>query len=518
MNEITPKERIAALIADAERVEPNLSEETLPPQSTLEAAQKQNARKVRPNADTLAEIALATTIFRTSDGREFADVVENGQRRTLGIRSRAFEKYLYDTCKALTGFAPKQDAIDAAVRIACSEAHYGATQYEVHVRVGGYNGCIYLDNIAMGDSTFQTIEVDSNGWRVVKNPPIRFIRPKGMKPLPKPEPNGDISLLWSLLNLQTKAQQIMYTSFLLSALRPRPPYPICVITGEQGSTKTTTAKIARLLLDPCAAPLRALPQNERDLCIAAQNAHVLGFDNISQLRGWLPDAFCRMATGAGFSTRGLYTNDEEVIFESARPIILNGIANFVTQSDLADRCFFIQLSPLLPGQRRTEDELWSEFKSLHPKILGALLDAVAMGLRRLDETGKINLPRMADAAKWILACETAFWEPGTFLRVYEENRAEAIETAIEASAVACAILELMHDRAEWVGTTNGLLQELNRLPGYGIWIPGWPKNWDELKNRLKEIHFLLRKKGLEIQRPPRTGKRGDRILRIIRRG
>lgn len=61
----------------------------------------------------------------------------------------------------------------------------------------------------------------------------------------------------------------------------------------------------RSLLDPNTAPLRALPREDRDLFIAANNGHVLAFDNISGLSGWISDTLCRLATGGGFAVRQL---------------------------------------------------------------------------------------------------------------------------------------------------------------------------------------------------------------------
>ena len=59
------------------------------------------------------------------------------------------------------------------------------------------------------------------------------------------------------------------------------------------------------LIDPCAAPDRAGPRDERDLMIRARNGWVLAFDNLSKLPDWLSDALCRLSTGGGFSTRAL---------------------------------------------------------------------------------------------------------------------------------------------------------------------------------------------------------------------
>jgi hypothetical protein len=71
------------------------------------------------------------------------------------------------------------------------------------------------------------------------------------------------------------------------------PLPLLTIAGEQGSAKTVLTKILRALVDPNAAPARALPREERELMIAANNGHILAFDNLSGLPSWLSDALCR---------------------------------------------------------------------------------------------------------------------------------------------------------------------------------------------------------------------------------
>jgi hypothetical protein len=56
---------------------------------------------------------------------------------------------------------------------------------------------------------------------------------------------------------------------------------VLVLSGEQGSAKSTFSTLLRELVDPNTAPLRALPREDRDLFIAASNGHVLAFDNVS---------------------------------------------------------------------------------------------------------------------------------------------------------------------------------------------------------------------------------------------
>src|SRR5262249_61394425 len=99
-------------------------------------------------------------------------------------------------------------------------------------------------------------------------------------------------------------------------------------------------------MDPNAAPVRSLSREERELMIAANTGYLLAFDNLSNLPAWLSDALCRLASGGSFAVRQLYTNDDEVLFQAARPLLLNGIEDVVTRPDLADRGIFLTLSPI----------------------------------------------------------------------------------------------------------------------------------------------------------------------------
>ena len=80
--------------------------------------------------------------------------------------------------------------------------------------------------------------------------------------------------------------------------------------------------------------------------IAANNGHLLAFDNLSGLPPWLSDSLCRLASGGSFAVRQLYTNDEEVLFQATRPILLNGIEDVVSRPDLGDRAIFLTLNQI----------------------------------------------------------------------------------------------------------------------------------------------------------------------------
>ena len=237
-----------------------------------------------------------------------------------------------------------------------------------------------------------------------------------------------------------------------------------VVHGEQGTGKSSLVRLLRTLIDPNDCPLRGDPHSERDLVIAANNSHVQVYNNLSHLEPWLSDAFCRMATGGGFSTRELYSNAEEVLLAVQRPLILNGIEELATRSDLLDRALVLYL-PMIPPERRCSDQtLQATFQATHPRLPGALLTVVAGALQRMDTIHFAELPRMAGATLWLTAAEAALgWPAGTFVEAYRASREAAQDLVLEASAVATTLVHFMETRPTWEGTATQLLTCLQDL-------------------------------------------------------
>jgi hypothetical protein len=75
--------------------------------------------------------------------------------------------------------------------------------------------------------------------------------------------------------------------------------------------------------------------------------------NISHIPAWLSDAFCRMATGGGFAARELHSDNEKIIFDVMRPVMLSGICELASRSDLLDRSISITLPTILHKKRTT---------------------------------------------------------------------------------------------------------------------------------------------------------------------
>jgi hypothetical protein len=332
--------------------------------------------------EILLRLADCLELVHDADQVAYALVPYDGHTETYPLRSRWFRLWLVRSFYLAQREAPYPEALTIALNVLEARALFDGATEPVPVRVGGGPRGDDPDDLVVHvdlcNSRWQVVEVDRGGWRVVDTSPVRFRRARGMLALPMPERGGGLDRLRRFVNV-SDADHRLILAWVTQALLPEGPYPVLLVRGEQGSAKSTTSGVLRRLVDPHSTLLRSPPRDVRDLMIAATNSWVVGYDNLSGLPDWLSDALCRLATGGGFGTRTLYENNEETFFYAKRPVILNGIDEFVHRNDLLDRCLVLEL-PLIPGAKRREERaFWRQFEAALPGILGALFDAVAGG-------------------------------------------------------------------------------------------------------------------------------------------
>ena len=335
-----------------------------------------------------------------------------------------------------------------------------------------------------------------------------------MLPLPTPCGDGSIELLRPYVNLSEPDFHLLI-GWMAAALLSDGPYPILAIHGEQGSAKSTLAKVVRKLIDPQESPVLASPRSTRDLMVTAFSSWLLVYDNISVVPGWLSDSLCRLATGGGFAGRALFSNDERNVIHAQRPVILNGIDEFVRRDDLADRCVFLHLPPILAASRRAEADFWLSFEADYPAILSGLLSAVSGGVRELPSVRLAELPRMADFARFGEAVGRGLgWPAETFLSAYNDNRGEATVTALEESVLATQLL----DSASFGGLRNWTLSATEMLFELGSDLSPkvkasarWPQSPRTFSNELRRIAPQLRTRGISVKF---TRTRNSRLITI----
>jgi hypothetical protein len=451
-------------------------------------------------------------LFSTPQGDAYATVMVNEHFENYRLDSKDFRKWARYQFYEKTGKSPRPQAITDAVSQFDAAASYRGAVKPVSIRIAKAGDTHFLD---LADDSWRVVKFGPEGWGIVDKPPVKFRRPPGMLPLPAPVSGGDINELRGFLNLPDDEAWVLFLADLLQALIATGPYPILIFHGEAGSGKTTQGRVFRAIVDPNVSPSRAVPKDQRDLMITATNGWALAFDNLSYIPVWLSDALCRLSTGGGLATRELYTNSDEVIFDAQRPVILNGVEELATRTDLIDRAIQIELPPI--KTYRDEARFWGDLENARPRLLGALLDLAVKALRKVGTIKLADKPRMADFAALATAAEGGLGlRRGTFLTAYTRNRNFANAVALEASPLATPIVSLVK-KEEWAGTASELLRKLGEIAGEDVLNRNsWPKNAKSLSGMLRRLVPALRTASIEVRSWRASNDERTRMISISR--
>jgi hypothetical protein len=260
------------------------------------------------------------------------------------------------------------------------------------------------------------------------------------------------------------------------------------------------------LVDPRASSRGSLPRSPQDVFIQARNGYVIAYDNVSVITPEMSDTLCQIATGGTFRTRELFTNLSEVVITVCRPVILNGIENFVSRPDLADRSIILELQAIPSSKRRPEQDVRRCFEKALPRLFGALLNMLAAGLKNGGSVRSPDLPRMADFAMWAAACEIGTWPQGTFAAAFARNA--------DDDPVFLGISMLVAAEGSWRGTATELLQTLR------AGAPTWsdlPSDARRLAGHLRRITPALRATQIKVDFQRLPGPERRRVVIISRR-
>lgn len=454
-----------------------------------------NKEERKTQAQILVGLAKDMVLFYDEQSSAYAKVKVKNHSEIWPVRSSDLKLILIGRyMEQNEDKAPSGQALSDALTALEAMARIHGEKKGVHVRIAETDDAIYLD---LCNDKWQVVEIKKEGWQVVDESPVYFKRSKIMQPIAAPTKKGNINDLKPFINFSDETEYKLIIAWLLSTFKENSPFPILTIQGEQGSSKSTTTKVLRALIDPSSLPLRALPRDEKDLAIAANNTWILAFDNLSGLSNQMSDALAKLSTGGGLATRKLYSDDEEAVFNTMRPAILNGIDDIGKRQDLLDRSILINLPSISEAKRSDEKSFWKAFQHKQADIMGALCDVVSKALGELPHTTLTSKPRMADFALWITAAETALeWQTGEFMSIYNSNRDKAIDQGLESDPFATAVMELMKRNEEWIGNASQLLAEAARFADERtVRSNAWPTA-RSVRNRLRRINPAMKKKSI----------------------
>lgn len=440
-------------------------------------------------------------LFRSQDDEPFIYLLRDGHQESWSLSSDVFRQSVAYQFYSTHGRSPKSAQMaDATTTLAGIALHEGE-QHEVHLRVavdpsGGY----LLD---MGDDDWRVIRCTAAGWQVLNESPVKFRRTKGMGALPEPATNGSRDDFLALVNV-SKADELLLITSAIECLRPDTAYVINEWCGEQGSGKSKSVSSLRSLIDPHDVPLRTPPRSLQDLFVAANNNHMLAFDNLSSLTGDFQDAFCTISTGGGSAGRTLYSNNDETVFNVKRPVHPTSITTLFTRPDALDRVVRIQCPVLDKKQRLSDSDLAAVLAERGPKALGFLLDTFCSALAALPSVKLEDGPRMLDFARLGEAISTNQGEePGYFTALYRQAlHATAIES-LDSMPVIGAMIEHLEGRNEITGTVGSLFRLIKEHSNDHT---GFPKSDRGFGAVLRRAIPPLRLTGVQVDFPPRANK------------
>lgn len=450
--------------------------------------------------------------FKNYQGNSYVSLLEKENERTLRIDSSELDNYVVKTFRSF-GFkwGANKNLILRIKDEMLALAIVGDRKEDVNIRVAGNTKGIIIDR---GIISKEMIQIQPGREpQLISKSEFKFIRPSKQQELPRPIfKEFDFTYFQSLFNFSDKNDALLLLVYILKSIVPNSgPCPILILEGPQGSGKTTATEMIGKFIDPTDPSLFAPPKNEEDIKIHANSSWLLTYDNLSYLTGNLTDAFCRVSTGGGMSSRKLYSNDEQMVYSIQRPVVFNGIEELGERPDFLDRAIVLYTKPISENSRKFSDGVWDPFNRGYASLLGGVYKLLSEVLLILPSIEANSLPRMADYAKFGIALEQVLKIPsGTFLNVLNEHNKEKLHKSFNTD-VMCNFIEYVIDEdrcygdKHFIGTALDLLGKVDGFcKKYNVSRACMPNNPKNLKGRLSRIKPVLIAMGIEYQDLPRT--------------
>lgn len=270
-------------------------------------------------------------------------------------------------------------------------------------------------------------------------------------------------LIQSSFNINTN-DLLRFMAQLLCLYIPDVNTPILVLKGAQGTSKTTTARKVKSLVDPSRIDVVATPDREDGLTAMLSNNYLSVFDNAERFNTRFSDLLAIACTGGYTSRRKLYTDSDVNTVNLKSKIIITGIGDLIIKPDLAERCNEIHLDAI--SIRRSEAEIHENYKNIKPKLLGAIFNTICRGLPLIDNMSKKfagRLPRMADFCIYGAAFIKAIGlNEDDFVRDYSSTTNDRVYDCYEGDPFFDLIKNFIFSRQNkaWTGRAQGLLGDL----------------------------------------------------------
>lgn len=460
-------------------------------------------------------LSVVLDVFLGQDGKAYATMQEAPNAYALAVGSRLLNNEVRRLAHEANFALRRNDLHDLNDHLK-AHAEMSGKRRNVCYRVASIPDGIEID---IGDSHHTHVRVTPGNVEIVPaGSDTLFFRTPSSLAMVLPAEEGNLGLLNKYLNMSDLSKVLFIAWLSYTLAHPKiatSKFPILVLQGNQGTGKTSLCNnVIIKLIDPSSIGVQLLPTNPKDLAIAAQNSHVLCYDNIRAFRQSMADNLCVAATGGSITARQLYSDADQHVLNLHVALVLNGIHSFIDQPDLAQRCLPIELLPIPEEKRKPEAELMQEFQSDLPAIMRGLLDLIANVLAQLPSAEVTNPERMIDFVRWLAAMEKVAGIPagiyqGAYSMTLQQGQLDSLLDDILAASLVEFVEEVVKD--EWFGTPAKLLTALNRHASTSTQRSReWPQNPISLSKRLKPLQAALLSQGVRIE----FGRGKERVITI----
>jgi hypothetical protein len=456
-----------------------------------DSLQSPTSKSTSPSMKAL-ELALSLFDFCSTSTGEPVAVRKSAPNVALEFNGRGLtlRNVLAEEVLKRLGWMLTDKAFKEASHLLSAEA--ARNPREVALRVGAVAESIYID---LGDSSEEVIEVSANGWAIVKDSPIPFLRTPLTRSMNRPTRGGNVQDLYRFFNVPVHMRDV-FLGVLVASFFENIPHPVIQFEGEQGSGKSFAGQLFTDLLDPSSIPRRKPPKDIETWTTTAKGSYVIGIDNVASISTFFSDALCRAVTGEGNVERELFTNGGLYIVKFRRIVLINGIRITGIQDDLADRLIKFKLPVIPDSERETEASILDDWSKLCPGIYGAILDVVSQVQAILPDLRMAEMPRMADFSRILAAMDQAVGTD-SLTQYLDEVKFSAVSSVSE-DPIILTIKEALRSHP-FAGSAKVLLDRIVANVGVNPLPPGFPTNPRALSNYLGKVCPTLRKAGWKAE-------------------
>lgn len=359
------------------------------------------------------------------------------------------------------------------------------------------------------------VRISADGWEIIPTPILfkRFSQ-QLKQDLPMKTDSRNLELLREFVNIEDDSDWLVFMVFAVSLFVPDSPSILFCMNGDHGAGKSSALRLLVKLVDPSSLVegMRITWKTEDLIRISSKNA-LLFFDNVSKISDYQSDDLCKICTGSSMSKRKLYTDQDDLVYQVQRPVLISGIPRLIHRADLADRSVVVTVKRLNESQRKTQGELDARLKELRPKILGVIFNVLSDAIRKYRTVEPKEKPRMMDWYKLAVAIADSLdgHSQSEFERAFKKVQERQLDYALQESPVALAAKFLVDKcNGEWSGTATQLLgfvlpdgmpQFTDEENDYILYLQGnpyWPKSSMVLGKELARCRPTLEAYGIDV--------------------